>query len=120
MAIVTLRTVKEILQITDDTYNSLIDMFIPQVEADFQLIQGRDFDYDSNDDIEYPDNAELIAAQMIGFLIQTTKFTSGTYTDKTSESIGGYSYTRGNSRSDFIFGYPRHIVGRIERFVSLK
>lgn len=118
--IITRRTVKEILQITSTTYDSIIDMFIPQVEADFKLIQGRDYEYDSNDDIDYPDNAELIASQMIGFLLQTTSLTSGTYSDKKSESIGSYSYSRGDSKSDYLFGYPRHIVGRIERYVGLK
>lgn len=119
MAIVTKRTVKEYLLITVDTYDSLIDQFIPQVEEDFRIIRNKDFDIDSNDDIDYPDNAELISAQMVGYLLKTTAFTTDTYGNKKSESIGSYSYTN-NGKEEMKNGYPKIIVGRIERKVSTR
>jgi hypothetical protein len=119
MPIVTRRTVKEFLGITDDVNNDQIDRLIPQVEADFQIIRKKDFDIDSNDDIDYPDNAEFVASQMIGYLLVTSPFTSGTYSDKKSESIGSYSYTR-NDEEQMINGYPKSIVGRIEKVVQTR
>jgi len=119
MAIVTRRTVKEFLQITSDTYNNMIDMFIPMVEKDFEIIQNRPFDIDSNDDTEYPDNAEYIVSQMIGYNLSNSAFSSKAYGDKKSESIGGYSYTR-NAKDDMLKGYPLSIVGKIQRFVNVQ
>ena len=115
MAIVTRTFVKEILGITGTTYDSRIDLFIPHVEADFERIRGIDFFEDSNDVIEYPENAELISAQMVGYLIQTTSLNSGTYNDKTSESIGSYSYSK-KGNAEMIKGYPKSIVGKIEQY----
>ena len=121
MAIVTRRTVKEILNITSDDYNTRIDQFIPIVEEQYLVIRNREWDYDSNDDIEYPYGSEFTASQMIGFLLKQSDFsTSGTYSDKKSESIGSYSYTRGSEKGQMINGYPYWIVGSIERFASLK
>lgn len=117
MAIVTRKTVKNYLQISGSTYDNLIDMFIPTVEADFLRIRNTEWDYDSNDDIDYPDNAEFIAAQMIAYLIKNTAL-SGGYSGMKSESIGSYSYTRGG-KEDFDNGYPRYIVDKIERYVRL-
>lgn len=115
MAIVTRNFTKQVLGITSSTYDTQIDLFIPHVEADFLRIRGVAFDLDSNDDIDYPDNAELISAQMIGYLLKTTGFNSGTYSDKMSESIGSYSYSRGG-KVESLMGYPLSIVGRIERY----
>jgi hypothetical protein len=117
MAIVTRKFTKEYLGITATTYDSKIDLLIPHIEAAFERIRGIDFDEDSNDVIEYPENAEMIAAEMIGYKLVTSPFTSGTYSDKKSESIGSYSYTR-NTREDMIQGFPKSIVGQIERYQS--
>ena len=119
MAIVTRKTVKKYLRITSSEYDAIIDTYIPVVERDFEAIRGLDFDEDSNDVIEYPENAEMIAAQMIAYLIQTTSLNSGSYSDKSSESIGSYSYSR-KMGADMIMGYPASIVGRIERYHNPK
>lgn len=115
MAIVTRKFIKEVLGITGTTYDSRIDLFIPHVEADFESIRGIPFDEDSNDVIEYPENAELISAQMVAYLLKTTSFTEDAYSDKQSESIGSYSYTR-KGGSDMLKGYPKSIVGKIEQY----
>ena len=108
-------TVKLFLGITSTTYDELIESYIPQVEADFLKIRGVDWDEDSNDNIEYPDNADLICAQMIGYLLATNPFNSANYGNKMSESIGSYSYSKMAS-SDMMSGYPKLIVSRIDRY----
>ena len=98
--------------ITDSTYDARIDLLIPHIEADFEAIREASFEEDSNDDIIYPDNAERIASEMIAYKISTVGLNNGQYNDKQSESIGGYSYTRGK----YINGYPEHIVSGIEKY----
>lgn len=117
MAIVTRKFVKEALGISGTTYDSRIDLYIPHVEADFESIRGIPFDEDSNDEVYYPDNAELIATQMIAYLIQTMSITSDVFNNKVSESIGSYSYTK-KGGVEMLKGYPKSIVGRIERYQS--
>lgn len=113
MAIITRAKAKTFLQITDTLKDDLIDALIPQVEADYLLIRNRAFDKDSNDEIEYPDNAELVAAQMIGFLISDIARSGGAFK---SESIGKYSYTV----ADMVAGYPKTITSRIDKYVGSK
>ena len=115
--ITSLAKVKRFLQITSKDYDVLITSLISQVEADYEKIRGRDFDVDSNDIIDYPDGSDFISAQMIGYLIQTGSLEN--YGNKKSESIGGYSYSKFD-KADMLYGYPRSIVSRIERFVGLK
>ena len=119
MAIVTRTTVKNILNITSTTYDARIDLLIPHVEAEFLAIRGVAFDIDSNDDTEYPENAELISSWMVGYLLKKSDFTSDAFSDKKSESIGSYSYSRGGAE-DNIMGYPKSIVGGIERYHNPK
>lgn len=115
MAITTVSDVKSILNITVPTYDARIAIFIPQVEEDFLNIRGIDFDVDSNDIIEYPANANVIAAMMIGYQLTSTQFGGSGMSDKTSESIGSYSYTK-HSAMELYKGYPRSIVGRIDQW----
>jgi hypothetical protein len=114
MAIITLARAKLFLQITDTTRDALIEALIPEVEADYERLRNRDFDVDSNDDIEYPDGSELVAAQMIGFHLQPSMKSGGAMK---SESIGSYSYTRDDNSAD---GYPKSITCRIKRYVRAK
>lgn len=122
MAIVTREFVKEYLGITGTTYDSKIDLLIPHVEVAFEVIRGIPFDEDSNDVIEYPENAEMVSAEMIGYKLATSPFTSGTYSDKQSESIGSYSYTRkgGKGGGGMLKGFPVDIVGQIEQYQRAK
>lgn len=117
MAIVTLTEVKTFLQITSKTYDALIVKLIPQVEAKYENIRGITFDVDSNDEIEYPEGSELTASQMVGYLISTS--TLSNMTDKKSESIGSYSYTRGGTE-DMVQGFPKSIVSQIEQYHNPK
>ena len=112
MAIVTKEFVKEYLGITDTTYDAKITVLIPHVENDFKVIRGTDWHYDSNDEIEYPDNAETICAEMIAFKINSTGLDCGKFKDTQSESIGSHS----QQRIEYYKGYPKHIVSGIERF----
>ena len=116
--IVDLETVKLFLQITETTKDELIEALIPQVEGEYEKIRGISFDVDSNDEIEYPEGSELIASQMVGYLIQSGSIAN--MSDKKSESIGSYSYTKGGTESDTINGYPKLIVGRIKRYYNPK
>ena len=115
--IVTLEQVKMFLQITDNTYDTYILSVIPYVEEKYENIRGIPFDVDSNDITEYPPGCELTASQMVGYLIQTSQLTN--MTDKKSESIGSYSYTRGGT-DDMVQGFPKSIVSQIERYVNPK
>jgi hypothetical protein len=119
MAIVTRKFTKEYLGITATTYDSKIDLLIPHIEAAFERIRGIDFDEDSNDVIEYPENAEMIAAEMIGYKLQMSPLTSGAFDNKQSETIGSYSYTKGSAITQkMLMGFPISIVGQIERYQS--
>ena len=117
MAIVDLETVKTFLQITDDTKDDLIEKLIPQVEADFLLIRNREFEDDSNDDLVYPDNAELVASQMIGYML-TEQAQTGNYLS--SERIRSYSYSANTGEANFQLGYPKNIIKRIKRYVGVQ
>lgn len=110
---------KTVLGITGSTYDARIDFFIPQVEADFLNIRGIAYDIDSNDDIDYPDNAEVVAAFMVGYLLTATQFGGAGMSDKQSESIGSYSYST-RASDDYIYGYPKSIISRIERWHNPK
>jgi hypothetical protein len=116
MAITTLSEVKTFLQIpaTDTSKDVLIEALIPQVEADFLIIRNAPFDLDTDEvTILYPDNAELVASQMIGYMMTQAMSTGGGFK---SESIGSYSY----SLNDTVGVYPKSITGRITKFVGSK
>lgn len=119
MAIITIKTCKDYLQITGNSYNTLIEQFIPVAEADYLEIRNVDFDIDSNDDIEYPNDSEFTSALMIAYLIKSTAFTSDMFSDKKSESIGSYSYTK-NGKDEIYHGYPRSITDRIRKYTKVK
>lgn len=116
MAIVDISTVMKFLQITDYNKADIISALIPMVEADFLRIRNKAFDIDSSDEIEYPDNAELIASQMIAYHLTSNMRAGGAMS---GESIGSLSYTRVAS-ADMLHGYPKSIVERIERYISIK
>ena len=118
--IITRDNTKVYLQISGTAKDSLIDALIPQIEADYLLIRNKEFDVDSNDYVDYPDGSELIAAQMIGYQMSLLANQGGGL-DMQSERIGDYSYTRkAGGKVEYINGYPRSIVGRIERFIKLR
>lgn len=114
MAIVTKERVKVFLQITGTTKDDLIDSLIPMVEHDYIMIRGKEFNEDSNDIFDYPENSELVSSQMIGFQMSAMMKEGGAFK---SESIGDYSYSK-ESGENMIHGYPKNIVGRIERFIK--
>jgi hypothetical protein len=115
MAIITRTTAKTLLQISDTTKDALIDALIPQVEGDFLLIRNKAFDEDSNDVTEYPDNAELVAALMIGFHINQLKNVG-----MDAESLGDYSYAKTNQAQFGSFGYPKSITSMIKKYIGVQ
>ena len=111
MAITTLAEVKTFLGITGSSKDARINLLIPAVEADYLNIRNAAFDEDSNDDIEYPDGANITACQMIGFMLSEESKTGNQFQ---SESIGKWS----RSNSDMFMGYPKAITGKIKRYIS--
>lgn len=113
MPITTRDKVKTVLGITDTSKDAQIDIMIPAVENDYLQIRGLAFNADSSDDpiVDYPENAEVIAAQMIAFQLNNDK------PGMKSEKIGSYSYSRDEQ---LINGYPKSIVSRIERFQNAR
>jgi len=113
MAIITLENAKVFLGITGTAKDAQINMLIPAVENDYLLIRGLAWNTDSNDDpvVDYPENSQVIAAQMIGY--QLANLSPG----MKSEKIGTYSYNRDEQIID---GYPKSIVNRIERFQRMQ
>jgi len=116
MAITDKETVKMFLGITSTTYDERIEALISQVEDDYLRIRGVAWDEDSNDNIEYPDNADSVASMMIGHMLSSMTFSDVNYGNKMSESIGSYSYTKGANKEKMIHGYPEAIVKRIGRY----
>lgn len=112
MAITNRTNVKTYGGITDSSLDDIIDFLIPAVEDDFLFIRNRDFDEDS-EGIIYPIGSELVAIQMIMYMIQDGQRNSGGFK---SESLGSYSYTKDTS----INGYPENIVKRIARYAKSK
>ena len=110
--IVTREQVKLILQIAGDEQDALIDTLIPLVEEDYEEIRNLPFEVDDYGDILFPKGAELTAALMVGYHLQAARNASG----MESESLGDYSYSRGQMAAD----YPHTIVGRIRRYVGTK
>lgn len=114
MPITTKNNVKLYMGLTDNTNDRLINFLIPKVEEDYERIRNCPFDEDSND-IIYPDGSELVAIQMIAFILSERSRVSGMQ----SEVIGSYSYTKDNL-SHYFEGYPKNIVGKIKRYVSIR
>lgn len=113
MSIVSSSEVKTILgiSVSDISLDGFIDMLLPEVEADFLLIRGTPFEKDSDENNVYPSGSKLIAAQMIGWHLENRKSIG-----IDSKSLDGFSETK---TKDLLNGYPKSVVGRIERFGRL-
>ena len=109
MAITTLANVKLILGIEDTSSDSLIEMLIPMVEADYLFFRNKPFDVDEEGITQYPANAELVAIRMLDYLKDNDNFDGSI----ASEGISRYSVVYGTMTR----GYPDTIVGMIERYV---
>lgn len=120
MPIITRENTKLYLGITSTTQDALIDALIPQIESDFLLIRNKEFDVDSNDYVDYPDGSELVSAQMIGYQMSLLANQGGGL-DFQAESIGDYSYSRAaGGKENYVNGYPKSLIGRIERFMKMR
>lgn len=116
MAITNLTDVVDFLGITTTDYDDQITKLIPLVEADYLRIRCIDFDTDENG-IVYPDGADVTAAMMIGFRLNSLRGgLKHMGKEISSESIDNYSVSYRDEVT--IGGYPLSIVSSIERFIS--
>lgn len=110
MAITSLVNVKLILNISDNSQDSLITALIPMIEADYLSIREVPFDIDANDDIVYPDGAELTAIAMLGYRLNTI---SREGLAGESHPIYSLTYHKGT-----LTGYPDNITRGIKRYAK--
>jgi hypothetical protein len=116
MAVITLAEYKILAQITGTTQDTLIQTLIPLVEGDIKAICSRTFE-DENGADDFPEGIELYAARMISEQIAMLK--QGYSSGFSSESQGGYSYTKD---ADPVYGYSKGIMSGLRkwRYVSAK
>lgn len=88
-----------------------INLKIPRAEVDYLAIRGIPFEM-SDDTVPvtvYPDSAEDVAAEMVCYLLNYGQYQGR---GEKSESLSDRSVTH----DDKIHGYPRSIVGTIDRY----
>ena len=96
MAIITQAEVKTLLQISGTDKDALIEMLIPMVEDDVITYCRNTFEVDGV--VTWPAGIQIVAARMIGEQMAETAG-GGASIGLTSESQGGYSYSRGSDTS---------------------
>ncbi len=113
MAFLTLAEYKVLAQISGTAQDTLLNAILPLVEADIQDFCNRDFAEG------YPDALKIYAAKMVSYQVASLKqaYNSGL----TSESQGGYSYTKAGNAESYL-GYPMDVIGGLRRwrFISGK
>jgi hypothetical protein len=114
MTIITREEYKQLSNSTDTSLDSMIDLLIPVVEEDFLTIRGVPFEVDDQNQVIYPRGAMLTAKLMLDWLLspESGKALSG---GMKTETIGKYSYSL--QELDEVSGYPKAIIGRIEKYV---
>jgi hypothetical protein len=113
MPIITRETYKDLAQLTDDSLDALIDLLIPAVEEDYLKLRGVPFETDEEGDISYPAGSVITVKLMLDWLLSSESgkvLSSGLK----SENIGKYSFTA--AEIDEESGYPKPIIGRIDRY----
>lgn len=95
----------------DTSLDREITLMIDRAEVDYLRIRGIDFETDDSDATVYPDAADMVAAEMVCYLMGIGRLNGR---GKTDEQLGG----RRSNYERKIFGYPISIVGNIERFQS--
>jgi hypothetical protein len=96
----------------DTRLDDEITLQIDRAELNFLQIRGIDFAKDNNGDIIYPGSADLIAAEMVCYLMGIGRFSGR---GMQSSSLGG----RSGQYEAKLFGYPISIVGSIARYHGL-
>lgn len=96
MPLLTVARYKELAGIEGSEQDPLIARACSQVEKDYLAIRGKAWDRDQAGDPVYPESAEITAFEMALFRM------SG----HVPEDLG-----------QILFGYPRMIVGSIERYM---
>lgn len=107
--ITTLVNVKTYLDIDVTGFDDIIEMLIPKVEADYLTIRNADFDTDASGVTVYPTGAEVTACEMIGFKLEKRERLGASQERLADHSI---AYEDANR------GYPKSIVGNIEKRVT--
>lgn len=97
MAIIDVDTTKTLLQISGTTKDDLIEMLIPMIQDDVITYCRNTFE-DADGVVTWPSGIQIVAARMIGEQMAETAG-GGASIGLTSESQGGYSYSRGSDTS---------------------
>ena len=86
-----------------------INAKITRAELDYKAIRGLPFDKDDQEATVYPDGSSDTAAEMVCYLLVIGKYTGRGISAETEDKIQ-------KTYDAKIHGYPRSIVGCIERF----
>lgn len=114
MAIINLLEYKALAGIIDDdSQDEQIEQLIPQIESDYLMIRGADFETDDEDATIYPTGAKLTAAEMLSYKLQTIKGNVGTSSEGTSKYSHTYDFRKTR-------GYPTYIVSKIRSFARAR
>lgn len=114
MSIITKDTYKQLAGLTDDSLDSMIDILIPVVEADYLTVRGTPFDLDEESLIVYPSGSMLTAKLMLDWLL-SPESGKALGSGLKSETIGKYSMNL--QEIDEATGYPKAIIGRIQQYI---
>jgi hypothetical protein len=94
----------------DTTNDAIISLMIKRAEDDYLSIRGIDFITDEDGDIVYPEAADIVGGEMVCYLLKL-----GDYYGR-----GKASESQGNRQAGYdskLHGYPRSIVGTIDRYM---
>jgi hypothetical protein len=95
----------------DTSKDAEITLFIRRAETDYERIRGIAFDLDEFGDPAYPQAADIVAAEMVCYLMGLSRYMGR---GKESEGLAG----RSAAYDKKLMGYPISIVGSITRYQS--
>ncbi len=110
--VITLAEVKTLLQITNTSKDSLIEMLIPIVKDDLLTYLNNNFTVDSV--TTYPSALKLYMANMINYKLNKPK------DNVKSESIDDYSVAYNTDSTSTIAGYPVSIMKGLEKWKKVR
>ncbi|MBA4274018.1 MAG: hypothetical protein C0436_00030 [Alphaproteobacteria bacterium] len=99
--------------VADTSRDAEINIFIRRAETDYKAIRGIDFGVVVFGGTAYPDDADVVAAEMVCYLMGLGRYDGR---GKQDEALSSRSATYDAK----IHGYPRSVVGTIERYQSAK
>jgi len=106
-----LSRIKTILNITDDSKDTQMDIISSGVLNDYQTISGRVFNKWDEDNDLLPSGCEFPVALMIGYKLSMMN-SLGVNQDKLADSSTTYESTG--------IGYPDSVIGMIAKHIRIK